>query len=111
QTFARQLDEVVVGAGRSGRTGEARRRQVALGVERRELVAEALEDVDVVLRGEIRTADAPQLQLQDELADHLFLDGRTIRAVQRQVARLDTGAVGFPRVHVLHVDAVDVPER
>ena len=61
--------------------------------------------------GEVRRADAAELQLQDELADEpLFVIG-PVRAAQWKRPVADFRAVGLPLVEVLHVHAVDVAER
>ena len=85
-------------------------REVAFGLQRLELIVKALENIDVVLLVEIRRSNLAELELQHELPDHLFLVRGPVGAAQRHGAAGDRLAIGFPRVHVLHVHAVDVPE-
>src|SRR5439155_26877683 len=74
----------------------ARLLQIAFSRQRRELLAEALEDVDAVLVAKVRRTQAPELELQHELANHSLVGGRPIRAIERNLATADGVAVGLP---------------
>ena len=79
--------------------------------ERAQRLVETLQDVDAVLLGEIRRADAAELQLQHELANQPLFRIGPVRAAQRKRALANLRAVGLPLVEVLHVHAVDMAER
>src|SRR6185437_15487009 len=77
QSCSRQLDAIRV-----------RAREVPFTGQRPELILELSEDVSAVLTLKVRRCDLPQLQLQNQLAAHALLRGRTIGAAERELAAI-----------------------
>src|SRR5262245_35050076 len=91
--LARVLSEITVSLDRSPR--------------RRETSA----DIDAEFLCEVRRSNAAAFELQNRFSNQPLIVVWPIRAAERQFAAFDRRRVGLPRVHVLHVDAVDVTER
>src|SRR6266540_1835608 len=87
------------------------RRQIARRVQRVELIAEPVQNVDAVFVPEVWDADGAKLKLQHELADHAFFAAGPVRTAQGDIAVTDGRAVIFPRIEVLDVDTVDMAKR
>ena len=74
QPFARQGDTLLAALG-----------DETISSDRIERIAEALQDVDLILVAEVCRTDRTELQLQDELADQALFVRRVIGTIERDL--------------------------
>src|SRR5688572_23524922 len=83
----------------------------AVDDERVERLAERLADIDAKLSAEVPGVELSGLHQEDHLTDEPLVVGDGQRPVQRKLARIQLGEVLLPRVDVLVMHALEVPER
>ena len=76
-----------------------------------EAAAEFSGDINAEFLAEVRGVKFPGLQLKNHFANQKLMLADRQRAVQRQLAGFEFGDVGFPRIQVLVMHPLKVPER